>query len=118
MKKLRKDGSKTYQHILNVACKVFAEKGYWHATIADICKKAKTNIASVNYHFGDKKSLYVEAWIHSFRKSLSAHPPDGGVSEDAPPEKRLRARITALLDLVRVCHCATVPLPVNKIKGY
>ena len=31
---------------------------------------------------------------------MTAHPPDGGVSEDAPLEKQLRARITALLERI------------------
>ncbi|MBW2127416.1 MAG: helix-turn-helix transcriptional regulator [Deltaproteobacteria bacterium] len=36
------------------ACEVFAEKGYRAATIADICGRAKANVAAVNYYFGDK----------------------------------------------------------------
>jgi len=51
----------------------------------------------VNYHFGDKETLYIEAWRHSFSNSLKAHSPDGGVSEDARPEERLRGQVEALL---------------------
>jgi AcrR family transcriptional regulator len=93
----RKGAAKTVKSLLAAASEVFAEKGYRDATIAEICKRAKANIAAVNYHFGDKETLYTEAWRHSFSESLKAHPPDGGVSDAAPPEERLRGQVVALL---------------------
>jgi AcrR family transcriptional regulator len=97
MKIQRKGVAKTVKSLLAAASEVFAEKGYRDATIAEICKRAKANIAAVNYHFGDKETLYTEAWRHSFSESLKAHPPDGGVSDAAPPEERLRGQVVALL---------------------
>jgi len=87
----------TKTRLLEAACEVFAEKGYRDATVADICDKAEANIAAVNYHFRSKENLYAEAWQHAFQQSLQAHPPDGGVSPDAPAEKRFRAKIRAFL---------------------
>jgi len=97
MKLQREDAVRTRKSLLAAASEVFAEKGYHDATIAEICERAKANGAAVNYHFGDKETLYVEAWRHSFSQSLKAHPPDGGVSEDARPEERLRGQVEALL---------------------
>ncbi len=97
MKKQRQDARETRQRLLRAAAHVFAEKGYRDATVAAICKQAEANVAAVNYHFGDKETLYREAWRHAFRESLSAYPPDGGVREDAPAGARLRGRIRALL---------------------
>ena len=97
MKVQRKDAVRTRKSLLAAASEVFADKGYHDATIAEICERAKANGAAVNYHFGDKENLYVEAWRHSFSQSLKAHPPDGGVSEDARPEERLRGQVEALL---------------------
>ncbi|PKN88802.1 MAG: DUF1956 domain-containing protein [Deltaproteobacteria bacterium HGW-Deltaproteobacteria-1] len=91
----REDTARTRKSLLDAAGEIFAEKGYRDATIAEICGRAGTNIAAVNYHFGNKETLYVEAWRCAFNQSLKAHPPDGGVSEDAPPEDRLRAHVTA-----------------------
>jgi AcrR family transcriptional regulator len=96
--KIPKKGSvKTHKSLLAVAGEIFADKGYRDTTIAEICQRAGKNVASVNYHFGDKETLYREAWRHSFLKSIKAHPPHGGVSDDAPPEERLRGQVAALL---------------------
>jgi AcrR family transcriptional regulator len=97
MKIPREDAARTRKSLLQAAGEIFADKGYRDATIADICGRAGTNIAAVNYHFGNKETLYIEAWRRSFRESLKGHPPDGGVSDDAPPEERLRAHVAALV---------------------
>jgi len=97
MKKLRKDACETRRRLLEAAGEVFAAKGFWEATHAEICEKAKANTASVNYHFASKENLYVEAWKFAFERSLTAHPLDGGVAPDAPAEERLRGRLLALM---------------------
>lgn len=43
--------------ILNVAEKLFAEKGFDGTSIRDISKEAKINIAMVSYYFGSKEKL-------------------------------------------------------------
>jgi AcrR family transcriptional regulator len=100
MKIQRKGAAKTPKSLLAAASEVFAEKGYRDATIAEICERARANVAAVNYHFGDKETLYKEAWRHSFSESVKAHPPEGDVSDNAPPEERLRGRVTALLQRI------------------
>jgi TetR/AcrR family transcriptional regulator, regulator of cefoperazone and chloramphenicol sensitivity len=97
MKKQRTDGQKTRQRLLVAAGEVFAEKGFWEATNADICEKAGVNTAAVNYHFSSKEELYVEAWKCSFEKSIQKHPPDCGVSPDASVQERLRGRILSFM---------------------
>jgi AcrR family transcriptional regulator len=97
MKIQSKGALKTTKSLLAAASVVFAEKGYRDATIAEICRRAGANIAAVNYHFGDKETLYKEAWRHSFSESLKAHPLDGGVSDGAPSEERLQGQVAALL---------------------
>jgi len=93
----RKDALETRQRLLVAAAEVFAEKGFWEATHAEICEKAKANTAAVNYHFGSKENLYVEAWKHAFERSVQTHPPDGGVPADAPAPERLHGRILAFM---------------------
>jgi AcrR family transcriptional regulator len=97
MKVQREDAVRTRKSLLVAASEVFAEKGYRDATIAEICELAGANVAAVNYHFRDKETLYKEAWRHCFSESIKAHPPEGGVSDSAAPEERLRGQVVALL---------------------
>lgn len=48
----------TKEKILKVAEHIFAKKGYANTTIRDISKRAKTNIALINYYFKSKSDLY------------------------------------------------------------
>ena len=83
--------------ILKAASQLFGKQGFRATTIAQICQMAGTNIASVNYHFGDKEQLYVEAWREAFRYSHEKHPLDGGVSPQAPAAERLHGWIASWL---------------------
>jgi AcrR family transcriptional regulator len=95
-----RENADTRGRLLDAARVIFAEKGYHHATIAEICERAGANIAAVNYYFRSKDNLYVQAWREAFARSVAAHPPDGGAAADAPPEDRLRGRIRALIERV------------------
>jgi len=96
----RKDGLRTRKRILDAAVTVFSRKGFRDATIGDICRVARTNTASVNYHFRGKETLYVEAWRLAFQRSVEAHPPAGGVLAEAPPEERLRGRVLSFMQRI------------------
>lgn len=87
----------TRNRLLTAASRIFAEKGFQEATIAEICEQAKANIASVNYHFRDKETLYLESWRFAFNRELELYPPDGGLKDDAPAEQRLAGRIKSLV---------------------
>jgi AcrR family transcriptional regulator len=50
----------TRQALLDQATNVFAEKGYDGASVREITRRADTNQAAINYHFGAKASLYLE----------------------------------------------------------
>ncbi|MBN1807855.1 MAG: CerR family C-terminal domain-containing protein [Planctomycetes bacterium] len=100
VKKPRSDGLETRQRLLKAACRIFAWSGFNEAKTAEICRKADVNAAAINYHFGSKQGLYADSWRHAFEESIRTHPPDGGVSSDAPPEERLRGRIHSLLSRV------------------
>ncbi len=92
----RKSGG-TREKLLSAASDVFVDKGFRDATVAEICRRAGANISAVNYYFGSKEALYQEAWRHSFSASIRSHPPDGGVSTDAPAAERLRGQVRALI---------------------
>src|SRR5476651_1320248 len=81
----------TRRQLLESAGEVFAEVGFRDATVREICRRAGANIAAINYHFGDKETLYAEVLSYSHGKALEKYPPLLDVAENAPPEKKLRA---------------------------
>ncbi|WP_438480912.1 TetR/AcrR family transcriptional regulator [Oleiharenicola lentus] len=61
----------TAEKILNAAERLFAENGFNGTSLRHITDAAKVNLASVNYHFGDKETLYTEV-IHRRIQPLNA----------------------------------------------
>jgi AcrR family transcriptional regulator len=47
----------TRSRILDVAEQLFSEQGFDRVSIRDITRKARVNLASINYHFGSKEDL-------------------------------------------------------------
>ena len=90
----REDGRDTRRRLLHAACEVFAERGYQKAKVADICRRAGANVASVNYYFGNKSSLYKEAWHHALNTFEEPVLPESGAGS---PRERLRAYIRNLI---------------------
>jgi len=50
----------TLDRVLTAAEQLFAENGYAGTTLRQITQLARVNLAAVNYHHGDKQSLYLE----------------------------------------------------------
>jgi AcrR family transcriptional regulator len=97
MRQSRKQERETQTRLLESACEIFAKKGYRDATIAEICERAGANIAAANYYFGDKQTLYSEAWRLSFQRSLKTYPPYRDNQPDVSAEDRLYSRILSIL---------------------
>jgi AcrR family transcriptional regulator len=86
----------TRQRLLDAAERIFAEKGYEGATVREIVTLANANIAAINYHFGDKERLYIEAVKASFRCQIERFPmPDW--PPGTPPADQLRDFIHTLV---------------------
>ena len=111
---IRRDGIDTREKILKAASEVFAKKGYRNTTVAEICRRAGSNVAAVNYHFGSKDALYAVVWRNAFEEALRAYPPDGGLPPDAPAEQCLRALIHSALHRIlgtgRLGHAGRIPM--------
>ena len=73
--------------LLDSAGQVFADKGFEAATVREICALAGMNVAAVNYHFGDKEKLYVEAIRAA--ECAGGVPPDYQWPAGTPPEQKL-----------------------------
>ncbi|PMG02299.1 TetR family transcriptional regulator [Vibrio breoganii] len=69
----------TKQKIIEVAESLFAEKGFKDTSLRAITSQANVNVASVNYHFGDKKTLiravldrYLEEFMPQLERELES----------------------------------------------
>lgn len=89
--------AETRETLLAAATAVFSEIGYRSATIRDICRRAGANVAAVNYHFGDKASLYREALRHVHAQADERHPVPHSGSASLKPRQRLEQFVRSLL---------------------
>ncbi|QLA16126.1 CerR family C-terminal domain-containing protein [Desulfolutivibrio sulfoxidireducens] len=90
-------GEETRLRLLLAAGEIFAKNGYQAATIRDICRRAKANVASVHYHFGSKEKLYEAVLRHAHDEALRRYPPDMGLAAASTPEQKLAAYVRAML---------------------
>ena len=89
--------ARTRQILLEAAGQVFADVGFHDATVREISLKAGTNFAAINYHFGDKKTLYLEVLHYAAIIADEKYPLNGRLAPDATPESRLHAFTLAFL---------------------
>jgi TetR/AcrR family transcriptional regulator, regulator of cefoperazone and chloramphenicol sensitivity len=87
--------TRTRSALIEAAAEVFAEVGFHHARVRDICHRAGANVAAVNYHFGDKERLYAEVIRESFCQVMARYPLDLDVAKGATAPDRLKAFIRA-----------------------
>lgn len=91
-KSKKSDRDVTTERLLDEAECLFAAKGFDGVSVREITTKAKCNLAAVNYHFGNKKNLYLEVfrsrWVprakrlqQQFRSQLPSEPSIGQLME-------------------------------------
>ncbi len=89
----------TRERLLAAAAEAFAEQGFRAATVREICRRARANVAAVNYHFRDKAGLYEEVIAGVCQQSLEKHPLR---AEDMPADAEARLRLFVRTFLERV----------------
>jgi AcrR family transcriptional regulator len=57
----------TAQRLLDAAERLFGEHGYNGVGMRALAQAAHVNLAATTYHFGSKKTLYVETFLRRFR---------------------------------------------------
>lgn len=76
------------RRILLKAGEIFARRGYLGTTVRDICQQADVNVAAVNYYFGDKERLYIDAVKHA-RALIEERWPLPEWADATPAEEKL-----------------------------
>ncbi len=90
----------TRERLLSAASRLFAERGFAKVTVRDICRRARANLAAVNYHFHGKTGLYEEVLrsaIQTMRGTTEAAQRAGA---GRPPAEQLEAFIAIFLQKV------------------
>lgn len=93
----RADYGDTKRRLMEAAGEIFSEKGFKAATVREICRMAKANVAAVHYHFGDKEGLYKSLLVEAFEAGLLRYPPHMGLGPQATAEERLYAYVHSFL---------------------
>jgi AcrR family transcriptional regulator len=86
--------------ILNAAARVFAQKGYYQASVADICQQAGISNGALYKYFKNKESVYFsifEFMVDAMASKLFAK----HVGSDAPIYETLTAIFRDLVELAR-----------------
>lgn len=96
----------TRSRLLEAAGEEFAEKGYDAASIRKICDRVDANCAAVNYHFGSKEQLYLEALMEAQRCG-TALPPEDVMRQGTPADQLRRYIYHFLKNVVAIGHKRT-----------
>jgi AcrR family transcriptional regulator len=88
------------EQLVEVAARVFNQKGYEAASLREICEAAGILPGSMYYHFRSKEDLFVTVHAEGFRRLNEAV--DGALKGKTHPWKRLEAALAAhLAELVK-----------------
>ncbi|OPY60247.1 MAG: putative DNA-binding transcriptional regulator [Syntrophorhabdaceae bacterium PtaU1.Bin034] len=91
--------SDTHHRIIEAAGELFSESGYRHTTIRAVCRLAEANVAAVNYHFGNKKNLYLATLKYWRARAFEEYPIDLN-DYSRPAEERIHTFVRTFLSRV------------------
>jgi TetR/AcrR family transcriptional regulator, regulator of cefoperazone and chloramphenicol sensitivity len=97
----------TRARLLHAAARLFAERGYARVTVRDICKKARANVAAVNYHFGGKDGLYRAVMRHAMETMQATTAAASEAGRGLPAAERIRAYVSVFADRLLGVHHET-----------
>ena len=104
---MRQDAA-TRARLLEVAERLFAERGFKKVTVREICRAARANVASVNYYFGDKLGLYREVLQGAIDGMRTTNDAMREAGRGLPPEQRLRRAIEVVVTRILSAHTGPI----------
>lgn len=81
----------TRQRLIDAAAVLFANKGFDHVPVREICKASNANVAAVNYHFGDKAGLYRAVMLKAIEVMRETNELSQRAGEGLSPEDQIRS---------------------------
>jgi AcrR family transcriptional regulator len=98
----------TRARLLTAAEQLFADRGFKKVTVRDICRAARANVASVNYHFGDKLGLYREVMQSAIDRIRATNDVAREAGHGRSAEERLRRSIVIFVTRLLTSSSETV----------
>jgi AcrR family transcriptional regulator len=97
-RELRSDGEATKSRILEAAGELFAVSGYAETPNKAIAAQAGVDLASINYHFGNRSGLYQAVLAASYAEVLDMARLQQLVGSESSPELKLHVLIEQLVE--------------------
>lgn len=91
------EDQETRQRLIDAASELFAERGFNHVSIRDICAAANANVAAVNYYFHDKWGLYKVILDMIVEDSMKMIEEVHSNAPGTPPDEKLRKYVHGFL---------------------
>jgi len=88
----------TRARLLDAGARLFAERGFAPVTVRDICRRARANVAAVNYHFGGKHDLYTAVMQSAIQTMQATTEAARTAGEGQAPEERLRTYVRVFVE--------------------
>lgn len=95
------------ERMLTVATQLFSRKGYKAVSIREIAQRSGVTLSSLYHHFGDKRSLYLQAHLREFGKSSARL--EAAIERGDTAAQRLLSFTTEL------CRVLSEPGPLFKL---
>ena len=96
----RSDGSVTRARILESAGELFATLGLASTTSKAIAARADVDLASINYHFGNRDGLYQAVLVEAHRRFITLEELEGILAQPTTPDAKRGLLINAIVDRV------------------
>ena len=90
----------TRERLIDASARLFAERGFSKVTVREICRRARANVAAVNYHFGGKQGLYDEIVSSAIQTMQQTTEEIRKAGANQPPEQQLAIFIRIFLSRV------------------
>src|SRR5262245_7344328 len=91
----------TRQRLVEAAATLFADRGFEHVTVREICKVSSANVAAINYHFGDKAGLYRAVISYAISVMQETNELLQRAGEGLSPEDQIRGFVRVVIERVR-----------------
>lgn len=100
-RELRADGEATRARILEAAGELFAAAGFAEVSNKAIASRAKVDLASINYHFGNRDDLYQSVLAEAHQRLVNLTELQQLADSDLSAQKKVQVLTRQIVDFSR-----------------